>query len=315
MSAKHDQRRRLLVVAHIPSSLRQALSKEYVLVDHVLEGAMNEISSLPEGFEAVVTRALFGAPLALLDAQPQLKLVLSLGAGTNKFDMDELARRAITLIHTPDELTEDVADYVIALLYAAQRNIVRADRFVRSGAWSNSRFDYSHRVTERKVGIVGLGRIGGRVAEKLHSLGLEVACLGRPGNNGSGLERFTDIEALATAVDILVLSCAYTASTHHLVKESTLRALGPDGIIINVARGEVIDEHALIEALRNGTIAGAALDVFEGEPTPNPELLRLESVILSPHAASFTYESREAINRRLLEGARDFFAGKRASAT
>ena len=306
-------RPRLLLIAQIPPALRDALAQDNDLVDHILEGAPEKLASLPTGFEAIVTRALFGVPPALLDAMPHLRVVVSLGAGTDRIDLDALARRGITLLHTPHELTEDVADYVIGLLYAAQRNIVRADRFVRSGAWATSRFGYSRRVSNRKIGIVGLGRIGGRVAQKARALGMKVAYLGKSRGDTADYERFENVDALAHAVDILVLTCSLTPETHHLVKASTLNELGPHGILINIARGEVVEESALIEALRSRTIAAAALDVFENEPTPNPQLLELDTVILSPHAASLTHESREAMNDRLVQASRAYFAAGAAS--
>jgi lactate dehydrogenase-like 2-hydroxyacid dehydrogenase len=299
----------MLVIAQIPPTLREALAVDNDLVDHVLEGARDRLAAVPSDFEAIVTRALFGVPPEILDAMPRLKAVFSLGAGTDRIDLDALARRRIALFHTPDDLMEDVADDGIGLLYAAQRNIVRADRFVRAGDWARHRFGYSRRVSNRRIGIVGLGRIGGRVAEKARALGMSVAYLGRVRSDTPDYERFNDIDALAGAVDILVLTCSRTPETHHRVKASTLRTLGADGIVINVARGEVIDERALIEALRSGMIAGAALDVFEHEPTPNPALLDLDTVILSPHAASLTHEAREAMNLRLVRATRAYFAG------
>jgi len=301
------QRPQLLVIALIPPALRVALARDNDLADHVIEGAPEMASTIPAGFDAVVTRALFGAPPEVLAALPGLRVIISLGAGADRIDLDALKARGIALIHTPDELTEDVADYVIGLMYAAQRNIVGADRFVRSGQWETSRFSYSRRVSSRRIGILGLGRIGERVARKAAALGLEIAYTGRRARPDVPYAYFENVDALAASVDILAITCARTPETHSLVSPATLRALGPQGILINVARGEVVQEAALIEALRTGTIAAAALDVFQQEPKPNPELLTLDNLILSPHAAALTEETREAMNDRLVQSTRAFF--------
>lgn len=298
----------ILVIAQLPEALITALSRDNALTLHVLEG---KDAGAPLGdflrYEAVLTRAIFGISRRVLDAMPNLKLIISLGAGVEKFDLVDLKQRGIELLHTPDELTEDVADYAVGLVYATQRKIAAADRFVRGGHWKNGRFGYARRVSCRHAGIVGMGRIGSRIAEKLSSLSLTVSYHSRSPRPGVALPRFQTVSDLAKAVDILILACAGTEDTRHLVNRKVLDALGPEGILINIARGSVVDDNDLIWALKNGTIAGAALDVFDHEPDIDPRLLELDNVVLSPHAASLTSEAREAMNSRLVLGVQEFF--------
>jgi lactate dehydrogenase-like 2-hydroxyacid dehydrogenase len=305
-----ENRPRILVIAQIPEALLNALSRDSDLISHVLEGRDSaSLRDLPD-CEAVLTRAIFGIPEQVLNALPNLKLIVSLGAGIEKFDLADLGRRGIKLLHTPDELTEDVADYAVGLVYAVQRKISAADRFVRSGGWRRGRFGYSRRVSCRHAGIVGTGRIGIRIAEKLSVLGLTVSCYSRSVKPDLSYQRFQSVVDLAEAVDILILACAGTEETRHLVNGAVLDALGPEGLLINIARGSVVDEDALIAALKNGVIGAAALDVFEREPDIDSRFLELNNLVLSPHAASLTEEAREAMNARLIQGVREHFNRK-----
>jgi lactate dehydrogenase-like 2-hydroxyacid dehydrogenase len=300
-------RLRLFVIAQVPQELQRALAVDNDLVLRLMEGTEpGQWPAIPAECTALLTRAVFGIPAALLEKLPNLQLVVSLGAGVEQIDQRELARRGITLVHTPDELSEDVADYVVGMIYATQRNIVAADRFVRSGAWRAGRFGYSRRVCSCRVGLVGMGRIGARIAAKLAALGMTISYYNRSARPDLSYPQFATVVALAEAVDVLVVACAGTRETHHLVNADVLRALGPEGIVINIARGSIIDESALIEALSANTIAGAALDVFESEPNPDPRLLELTNAVLSPHAASLTVESRQAMHSRLVGGVRDY---------
>lgn len=308
-----EKKPRILVIAQIPEALLNALSRDSVLISHVLEGKDSTSSRNLPDCEAILTRAIFGVPEQVLNALPNLKLIVSLGAGVEKFDLASLRRRGIRLLHTPDELTEDVADYAVGLVYAVQRKISAADRFVRSGSWRRGRFGYSRRVSCRHVGIVGMGRVGSRIAEKLSALGLTVSCYSRSVKPGLPYRRFQSVSELAEAVDILILACAGTEETRHLVNGAVLDALGPEGLLINIARGSVVDEDALIAALRNGVIGAAALDVFDREPDIDSRFLGLNNVVLSPHAASLTEEAREAMNARLTQGVREHFRKKGAT--
>ena len=306
----------IAVIADLPADLRKALSNDFTLVDVPLEGP-NAIapSALPTQHRAIATRAVLGVPAGVLDVLPQLGLVVSMGAGLDNIDAEALAARGVTLAFTPDQFTEDVADFALGLIYAAQRKIVEADRFTRSGAWATTRFATSRRVSTRHVGIVGLGRIGQRIAEKCTALGMPVSYHGRAERPGCSYTFHDDVQRLASACDILVLACAVTPETRGLVDGDVLAALGPDGILVNIARGAVVVEEALIEALESKTIGGAALDVFASEPEFDKRFLSLDNVILTPHSASFTFEARQSVIDHLVTSAKAFFAQTSSAAS
>jgi lactate dehydrogenase-like 2-hydroxyacid dehydrogenase len=243
-----------------------------------------------------------GAKQAVLEDLPCLTTIASVGAGMDRFDLAWLSARGIEVHPTPHVMTEDTAECAVGLVFALLRNIVSNDFFVRRGNWANARAPFGWRISERRVGVVGLGRIGGRVAAKLGALGCEVSYSGRTEKDVPW--RFEpDVGALAQSVDVLVLCCAGGEATRGLIDGKVLRLLGPQGFLVNVSRGSVVDESALIAALEQSLIAGAALDVFENEPTPDPRFLDAPNCILQPHAAVFTQENRRdliAEIRRLL---------------
>ena len=301
--------KKVLIVASIPDDLRNALAEEFAVTEYNIEtGASLSPESGLAGHEVVVTRAVYGLPPAAADQLPDARLLLSFGAGLERIDRADLQRRNIELVHTPDELTEDVADYAIGLAYAARRRIAEADRFVRAGRWRGERFGVSYNLSHARAGILGMGKIGRRIADKAQALGMSVSYTARQPLADLPFRYEPTVKALATASDILFIACAGTAETDRIVDAEVLAALGPTGYLINPARGSVIDEQALIAALEARQIGGAALDVFANEPDIDPRLLALENVVLSPHAASFTHDAREAMVARLMAGARAYFA-------
>lgn len=287
----------VLVVTTIPKDLRDALSADFELRDH-RPGADGRWPAAP-GITVALTTSMAGADAALLDALPDLKLIACQGVGLDKIDLTAAEARGVAVAHTPDVLTEDTADFAIALIYATARNIVRADRFVRDGRWASERMIPSRRVAGKTVGIVGLGRIGATVARKAAGLGLTVLYSGPRPKPDAAYPFVAGVTELAARSDFLVLTCPGGPATSGLVDESVLAALGPDGFLINIARGSVVDEPALIAALEAGTIAGAGLDVFAVEPGFDQAFLRFDTVVLQPHYASITVETRRAIIARL----------------
>lgn len=293
----------ILVLTPVPQDLREGLSLDYDLVDY-------DRSATPQkpapGIRIALTTSMAGADAALMDALPDLGLIACQGVGLDRIDLAAAAERGVTVAHTPDVLTEDTADLAIALIYAVARGVVSADRFVRAGRWARERMIPSRRVAGKIVGIVGLGRIGQSVARKADGLGLAVLYSGPRAKEDVAYRFVADVADLAREADFLVLTCPGGPSTHHLVDARVLSQLGPEGILINIARGSVVDEAALIEALRSGRIAGAGLDVFATEPNLDPAFLDLENVVLQPHAASITYETRRAIISRLRDAIATF---------
>jgi lactate dehydrogenase-like 2-hydroxyacid dehydrogenase len=285
-------RPRLLAVSQIPPDLRAALTQRYGLADHAGGPA--------PGYDVAVTMSVYGVNAALMDALPDLKLIACNGAGLERIDLAEAKRRGIAVCHTPDELAEDVADGAIALTYAIMRRIVEADRFVRAGRWSKERMAPSRRLAGKTVGIVGLGKIGRVVAQRAQAIGMHVLYSGPKAKPTAPYPFVANMLELAERSDVLILSCPGGEATRHLVGQAVLEALGPDGYLVNVARGSVVDEAVLIAALKERKIAGAALDVFESEPNLDPRFLALDNVVLQPHSASITHETRAAMLARLI---------------
>ena len=247
-----------------------------------------------------VSSAMTGAPDDLLAALPNLAHILSAGAGRDRYDLADLARRGIAFEDTGDLVTSDTAEMAVTLVLALGRDLLRADRHVRGGAWAaEGPFPTRPRLVGARAGILGLGRIGRLTGERLAALGLEVGYCTRTPRDDAPWPWFPDARALAAWADHLVVTLPGGDGTHHIVDAEVLAALGPQGRLVNVARGSVVDTGALIEALAAGTIAGAALDVFEGEPAPDPRLTAFDSVILTPHAAALTTSYAADLGDRL----------------
>lgn len=233
-------------------------------------------------------------PSSLLDRLPALELISVFGVGYDGVPIDECRRRGIRVTNTPDVLTEDVADVALALILMTLRDFVRLDRFVRDGRWARERPWLTSRLAGRNVGILGLGRIGSAIARRVESLGVRVLWTGRSPRNVAWRRVPGPVE-LARESDVLVVACPGGPATRHLVDASVLAALGPEGILVNIARGSIVDQDALVRALADGTIGGAGLDVFADEPQVPPELCALENVVLLPHVGSATRETRQAM--------------------
>jgi lactate dehydrogenase-like 2-hydroxyacid dehydrogenase len=288
MSERSDKVR-LALLCPLAADLHAALAERFELIE---PGALAQMPATErQCLTRAVTMAMRGAPTELLDLLPALDTLVSCGAGLETYDPAALAARGIALHPTPDVMAEDTADMAVALVYAVARNIVQGDHYVRNGRWAQRRSDRSVRVVGKRAGIVGLGRIGTRVAQRLAGIGLQVSYFGPREKPGVTYPYVGEIKRLASEVDFLVLTCSGGSATHHLVDRSVLEKLGPDGFLINVSRGSVVDEEALLDALEAGAIAGAGLDVFAQEPTPNPRFLALGNVVVQPHASVLTHEN------------------------
>jgi len=268
------------------------------------------ISAIGPSVRAVVTGGQTGASNELMDALPALEIIAINGIGTDKVDLQRARARAIRVTTTPDVLTEDVADMAIALLLATARRICFADRFVRTGRWPREHLPLASRVNGKRLGIVGLGRIGRAVARRAEAFGMTIAynALDRVADVGYRYER--DLAALAGESDFLVVAASGGAATRGLVGRAVLDALGPSGLLINVARGSVVDEQALVTALAEGRLGGAGLDVFANEPDVPQELWHMDNVVLQPHQASATVETRRAMAELVLANLAAHFAGR-----
>lgn len=262
-------------------------------------------------FEALVTSAAAGAANELVDALPKLRVISSFGVGLDKLDPAHAARRGIPVGYTPDVLNDCVADLAFGLLLDIARRVAEGDRYVRAGRWTTQppvAFPLGRRVSGAKLGIVGLGRIGRTIARRSLGFDMEVRYHTRRPVADVPWTHEASLHELARWCDFLVVITAGGAGTHHLVDAAVLDALGPQGFLVNVSRGTVIDEQALVRALQERRIAGAGLDVFEREPQVPPELFTLDNVVLVPHIASATVQTRQAMAQLVLDNLASFFA-------
>jgi hydroxypyruvate reductase len=255
---------------------------------------------------AAVTSARIGVGDALMDALPRLGAIVHFGVGYETTDVVRARARGIDVSNTPDVLTDCVADLAVGALIDVVRRLSAADRYVRAGGWATAPFPLADRVSGKRVGILGLGRIGRAVARRLEGFGVDVAYCTRTPVPGVRYRHLPSAEALAEACDALVVTVAGGRGTRGLVSGAVLDALGPRGHLVNVARGSVVDEAALVAAVTEGRIAGAALDVFADEPNVPRALLESDRVVLLPHIASATHETRAAMGDLALRNLQRF---------
>ncbi|KAM6601259.1 hypothetical protein CsatA_020868 [Cannabis sativa] len=232
----------------------------------------------------------------LLSQLPSVRLVVTASAGVNHIDVPECRRRGIAVTNAGDSLTEDVADMAVGLLIDVLRKMSAADRYVRGGSWvAHGNFPLAHKLGAKRVGIVGLGRIGSEVAKRLEAFGCKISYNSRTKKDSVSYRFYNNICELANDNEVLIICCSLNNQTRHMIDRRVMCALGKDGVIINVGRGEIIKEKELVECLVGGEIGGAGLDVFEDEPNVPQELIGLDNVVLSPHWGVFTLESFEAL--------------------
>ncbi|KFC63662.1 D-3-phosphoglycerate dehydrogenase [Bosea sp. LC85] len=247
---------------------------------------------------------------ALFDALPKLEVVANFGVGYDSVDAKEAGKRGLIVTNTPDVLTDEVADLALGLLLATVRQLPQVDRYLRAGKWLEKAYPLTTSLRTRKVGIVGLGRIGKAVAQRIEAFGLPVSYHGRTRQADVPYRYYPSLVEMAADVDTLISVAPGGASTHHMINADVLKALGPNGIVINVGRGTVIDEQALIEALKNKVILSAGLDVFEDEPRVPAELIAMDHVVLLPHVGSASVHTREQMGQLLVDNLVSWFDGK-----
>ena len=259
--------------------------------------------------QVAVVRGKFTAEM--MDLLPRLKLLAVCGVGYDNVDVEAAIQRGIKVTNTPDVLTEDVADLAVGLMLAAGRRIVKGVRYVRAGLWkSKGMMTFTGRVQGRRVGIIGLGRIGLAIAKRCEGFNMEVAYHNRNRRNDVPYAYKSSPGELAKWTDYLVVAIPGGKETYHLVDAEVLKALGPEGTLVNVGRGSNIDHGALARALQDGTLGAAALDVVAGEPEVPPELLAIdENLVLQPHHASGTFDTRRAMVELAFANVEAFFTG------
>lgn len=258
----------------------------------------------------IATTGGIGADAALMDALPNAKIISCFAVGVDAVDLEAAKARGVRVTNTPDVLTDCVADLAIALVLASGRLVVRGDRFVRSGKWLEGQLEYGRKIGGSKLGIIGLGRIGSAIAERAEAFKMEILWHGPRPKPAVRWRYVPDLLAMAREVDFLVVASPGGAATRHLVSRAVMEALGPEGTLVNIARGSVVDERALVELLEAKKLGAAALDVFENEPHVPEALFRMENVILQPHQGSATHATRAAMGQLVVDNLEAFFAGR-----
>jgi lactate dehydrogenase-like 2-hydroxyacid dehydrogenase len=259
---------------------------------------------------AIATRGDLGASAALMERLARLEIVACFGVGVDAIDLDHARARGVAVTNTPDVLTEDVADLALALMLATARALPQGDRLVRAGAWGSGAMPLGHAFHGSRVGVVGMGRIGVAIARRAEAFGCSVAFHNRSPRPDLPYSQAGSLAELARGSDYLVLAVPGGPGTERLIGREVLDALGPEGVLINIARGSVVDEAALIDALERGAIQGAGLDVFVNEPEIDPRFLSLENTVLQPHRGSATVETRRAMGALVRENLAAHFAGR-----
>ncbi|MGE0798578.1 MAG: 2-hydroxyacid dehydrogenase [Lautropia sp.] len=250
------------------------------------------LAQIAPACRVVVTSGSYGIDAGTLAKLPHAELISCFGVGVDAIDLDYCRGHGIAVTNTPEVLTDDVADLAVGLMLAVLRKIPEGDRFVRAGRWLRGGLALATAVSGRRVGIVGMGRIGQAIADRLRAFKVEIGYHG-PNRKQVPDRYFPDLVAMAEWADVVIAACPGGAATRHIVSARVIEALGPQGVFINIARGSVVDQAALVAALVAGKLGGAGLDVFDDEPNAPAELFALDSVVLQPHVGSASAQTRQ----------------------
>ena len=269
------------------------------------------VAEVAPGVRGILTNGIIGAGKGLIDALPALEIVGVYGVGVDAVDLSTAKARGVRVTNTPDVLTIGVAELAMALLLDVARRVAYNDRYLRAGRWPQEGDPVlANSLAGKRLGILGLGRIGRAVAKRAAAFEMAICYHGRTRKDDVDYEYVPDLVEMARAVDCLVVTCLGGPTTKGLVGRSVIEALGPKGWLINVARGSVVDEPALVEALVQGRLGGAGLDVFANEPDVPAALLGMDNVVLQPHQASATWETRDAMGQLVVDNLKAHFAGR-----
>jgi hydroxypyruvate reductase len=301
----------LLQVSQLPPFLVERLEKEYTLHDFVDPSDPDKLlEEVGPKIRGILAGGMKGPNANLINRLENLEIIASFSVGFDATDVVAAQARGVIVTHTPEVLTGDVADLAMTFILMAPRRIAEAERFLRAGKWTQGRMDLGTTVRGKRLGILGLGRIGKAVARRAEVFGLHIGYHDIKPMGDLPYRSYPTLLDLAAASDMLLVACEGGAATRGLVGADVLQALGPQGFLINTARGPIVDQPALVAALRDGRIAGAALDVFDGEPQVPAELMAMENVVLTPHIASSTHETRRAMADLVYDNLRAHFDGK-----
>jgi lactate dehydrogenase-like 2-hydroxyacid dehydrogenase len=292
----------VLQVGHFPEIMQAEIDRRFTPIRHP-----DPQAPAPAGnFQAILVRSNTKLPEALVKQIPSIRMVATCGVGYDNLPLSYLKEQGIKASNTPGVLNDAVCELAIGMMLALLRQLPEAQEYVKSTAWSKAPFRLTTTLAGKRVGISGMGRIGQDLARRLVPFKVEIAYSG-PNKKSLPYTYYPDVQALAQACDILFLACPATPDTNKMINTEVLEALGPSGYLINIARGSVVDEPALLYALQHKKIAGAALDVFENEPNPSAAFLTLDNVLLTPHIGSATSETRIAMTNLAVDNLEAFF--------
>src|SRR3954466_4820070 len=302
----------LLIYGPSKPLIENGFSDQFVLHKYETQPDLERLpAGVAEKLRGVAVTGLVPTNSAVLSKYPNVEIISSFGVGYDHIDAKYAAAHNIMVTNTPDVLTEEVADVALGLFIATAREFIKADKYVRSGLWLTQGYPLTvGSLRDRKVGMVGMGRIGQAIARRLDASLVPVVYHSRNPAAGVSHQHFPNLIEMAKAVDTLIIITPGGASTAKLVNAEVLKALGPRGIVINVARGSVVDEPALIAALKSGTILAAGLDVFANEPNVPEELRAMQNVVLLPHIGSGSVVTRNAMDQLVVDNLKAWFAGK-----
>ena len=300
----------LLASAPLSPYMAAKLEEHFVVHDRSLLADDTALSRVASRIRAVTGAGDSRVTGELIGRLPAVEIVSIFGVGYDGVDLPAAKARGITVTNTPDILNDDVADLAMGLMLGIARQLVQADAHVRSGRWSDGPLELGRKLSGARLGLVGIGRIGQRIAQRAVAFEMSVAYTARHAKEGVPYHYHPDARSLAVNSDYLVVITPGGRATEKLIDAQVLQALGPHGILVNVARGSVVDEAALIEALERRTIAGAALDVFESEPRVPERLRRMPQVLLSPHIGTATQETRRAMADLVIANLLAHFSGQ-----
>jgi lactate dehydrogenase-like 2-hydroxyacid dehydrogenase len=300
----------IIVTAPLPPFLYDPLKADYRCHDYVqATDKQGFLASIGGKIRGLVQGGGTVTPTSLLDALPGLEIISVFGVGYDGVPVDYCRKRGLKVTNTPDVLTDDVADVAVGLVMMTGRGFVRANRFVHAGEWLNRGPELTTKLSGKTAGILGLGRIGKAIAQRLSAIGMKIAYTGRKPQDVP--YRFiAELKALAAESDFLIVACPGGAATKNIVNAEVLAALGTKGTLVNIARGSIVDEPALIDALEKATIKGVGLDVFADEPRIPQALLAMDNAVLLPHVGSGTRETRQAMGDLCKANLDAWFAGR-----
>jgi lactate dehydrogenase-like 2-hydroxyacid dehydrogenase len=300
----------VLLMASIYGPMQTLLEAHYTVVPYEPTMPKAELAELAAECEIVVTTGGRGIEAAVMQQLPKLKMVGCFGVGVDAIDLAYCKANHILVSNTPDVLTEEVADLALALLLSSIRRIPQGDQFVRHGQWLKGGMPLTLSLQNMKVGIVGMGRIGQAIAKRALSFNTTIGYQGPRAKADLSFQYFSTVEALGEWADVIIAACPGGAATQKVISRAALKALGPQGTFINIARGSVVDQEALIELLASGELGAAGLDVFNNEPKVPETLWTMPNVVLMPHVGSGTHATRAAMGQLTLDNVAAFVSGK-----